>query len=374
MRKYITSIKSFVKGINKQNTKEFMLVHKNTLIVMLAIVLLGGIITAASYAYYQTLANQSIVGGQVGTISNINMYVYVEDKNESTGAGLGTYSRSVYVPQYGFTYNSSLSYCKKGSTLTYNSTTHTFSISNNKDACYVYFDASVAANADIVLNIYQQKNGEYKKINGIPSGYVLNTALSSCTNEATMTMTNNKIIVDSTNKTVCNAYLDKEILTYIYRNPSSSLYLANYGSSAASSYPSSISSLTLNTDYYNQPNASWEYYLKHDINSQNQVKNSYACFKNNGTEYCLKGGDGGTSYTTNSNLLLNTTFNGMTCSNYSLYIGCNGLQYTNDIFAYETGKVKTSDDILTDDHTDRFCFVDSNGASNCMLEALPPGY
>ena len=214
MKKYISSIKSFVKGINKQNTKEFMLVHKNVLIVMIAIILLGGIITAASYAYYQTLANQSIVGGQVGVVPNINMYVFVEDKNASTGAGLGTYSRSVYIPQYAYTYNSSLSYCKKGSTLTYNSTTHTFSISNNKDACYVYFDASVAANADIVLDVYQLKNGEYKKINGIPNGYELNTTLSSCTNGATMTMVGNEITINSTNRTVCNAYLEKANVLY----------------------------------------------------------------------------------------------------------------------------------------------------------------
>ena len=65
MKKYISNIKGFVKSINKQNTKEFMLVRKNALIVMIAIVLLGGIITAASYAYYSTLANQAIVGGLV---------------------------------------------------------------------------------------------------------------------------------------------------------------------------------------------------------------------------------------------------------------------------------------------------------------------
>ena len=216
MKKYISNIKSYVKSINKQNTKEFMLVHKNALIVMIAIVLLGGIITAASYAYYQTLANQSIVGGQVGTISNINMYVFVEDKNASTGAGLGTYSRSIYVPQYAYTYNSSLSYCKKGSTLTYNSTTNTFSINNTKDACYVYFDASLAANADIVLNLYTKKNGEYKLTNEVPNNTELNLSLSSCTNGATMSLENNQITVNTTDKTVCNAYLNPYYGPYTY--------------------------------------------------------------------------------------------------------------------------------------------------------------
>ena len=371
MKKYISNIRSFVKGINKQNTKEFMLVHKNALIVMLAIVLLGGIITAASYAYYSTLANQSIVGGQVGTISNINMYVYVEDKNATTGAGLGTYSRSVYIPQYAYTYNSSLSYCKKGSTLTYNSTTHTFSISNSKDACYVYFDASVAANADIVLNVYQLKNGEYKKINGIPNGYELNTTLSSCTNGATMTMNNNKIIVNSQSKTVCDAYLDRAQFSSIYRNPSSPLYLANYGSSAASTYQTSINSLTVNTDYFYQPDSSWDYYLKHDLDNQGRIIESYACFKNNNTEYCLKGGDGGAAFSINRSLLKNTTFNNVNCADSGSYVSCNGQYNTDDIIAYNDGLVKTSDDLLVNSITDRFCYVTANGSSSCAEESLP---
>ena len=216
MKKYISSIKSFVKSINKQNTKDFLLNHKNTLIVIVAIILLGGITTIISYAYFTIVANQSIVGGQVGSIANINMYYFVEDKNASTGAGLGTYSKSVYVPRTTYTYNSSLSYCKHGSTLSYNASTYTFTVSNTKDACYAYFDVSESKNADIVLNIYTKKNGEFKLINEVPNNAELYNGLSSCTNGATMSLENNQIIINTTSKTVCNAYLRPYYGPYVY--------------------------------------------------------------------------------------------------------------------------------------------------------------
>ena len=326
MDKYINSIKRFInKHINKQNTKDFLLAHKNTLIVIVAIILLGGITTIISYAYFTIIANQSIVGGQVGNIKNVNIYVYVEDKNASTGAGLGTYSRSVYIPQYTYTYNSSLSYCKRGSTLTY--LNGKFTVSNPKDACYVYFDVSEAKNADIVLNIYVQKNGEYKLVNEIPSGtFALNNS-SSCTNGATMTYSNRQITVNTTNKTVCNAYLDGQIVQpgritqTVYRT--SSPILANYGSSAELDYPSSISGLTLNTDYYNSPESSWNYYLKHEVDGLGNIINTYACFKDNNTQYCIQGGDS-SYYSTGKDLLLNTNFNSYTCTDYTTYVYCSG--------------------------------------------------
>ena len=86
---------------------------------------------------------------------------------------------------------------------------------------------------------------------------------------------------------------------------------------------SSISGLTLNTDYFYSPNGSWEYYLKHEIDASDNIINSYVCFKNIGTEYCLQGGDS-SYYSTNKSLLLNSSFSGITCSDHTSYVLCVG--------------------------------------------------
>ena len=270
MDKYINGIKRFInKNINKQNTKEFLLNHKNTLIVIVAIILLGGITTIISYAYFTIVANQSIVGGQVGSIANINMYYFVEDKNASTGAGLGTYSKSVYVPRTTYTYNSSLSYCKHGSTLSYNATTYTFTVSNTKDACYAYFDVSESKNADIVLNLYTKKNGEFKLINEVPNNAELYTGLSSCTSGATMSLDNGEITVNTTNKTVCNAYFKPYYGPYVYWN--------NNFNSTNYTYPN-VPSTTYTTNESLQNTA---YVRKSTIGFA-------TCIYENNTEYCLE--------------------------------------------------------------------------------------
>ena len=88
--------------------------------------------------------------------------------------------------------------------------------------------------------------------------------------------------------------------------------LANKNSSAASTNPYTIANLTKGTDYitendyptYSARNTMLgkQYYLKHDI-VNDEIINSYVCFVYNNAEHCMKGGDGGASYSANQQIL-----------------------------------------------------------------------
>ena len=83
----------------------------------------------------------------------------------------------------------------------------------------------------------------------------------------------------------------------------SSTQLANKGSSSASTYPYTITNLTEGTDYVkNASLLNKNYYLKHDI-VNDEIINSYVCFIYNNSEHCMKGADGGASFTQNTQII-----------------------------------------------------------------------
>ena len=128
-----------------------------------------------------------------------------------TEAGTGRYepSTSGLWPGGNYEYNANLSYCEKGSTLTWNEETRSVNLKTNiSDKCYLYFDI---VPPDVTINI--NNNGTFN-----PS----TPATLSCTGaDATYNPLYQRIEISSiTNKyTSCN-------LTY--QTPSSKTYLNNY--------------------------------------------------------------------------------------------------------------------------------------------------
>ena len=79
--------------------------------------------------------------------------------------------------------------------------------------------------------------------------------------------------------------------------------LANKNSSAASNNPYTIANLTEGTDYVkNASLLNKTYYLKHDV-EEDIITASYVCFVYNNAEHCMKGGDGGASFATNTAII-----------------------------------------------------------------------
>ena len=146
----------------------------------------------------------------------------------------------------------------------------------------------------------------------------------------------------------------------------SATQLANKGSSAASSYPYTISNLTEGTDYVTNPSTlNKTYYLKHDV-VNDEIINSYVCFVYNNAEHCMKGGDGGASFAANTQIIqdyqsfYNLPDNNANpgCLFNSDISRCYGGGFY-DVRAYSDGRVNV---YVSSSET---CDVDNNGYSGC---------
>ena len=168
----------------------------------------------ASYAYYQVIDEQPIIGGTITEIPDFDLRIYVENRTT------GKYVEYDYVPMSGYTYNSAKSYCTNGSTITYNTSTKDITVNTDKhELCYAYFDATDAV-LDLTLNVFIENtandgtgNGTYTKVvdSTIPSvGYTLNTTTSYCTNSSSITYLpgENMISITGSGQDECFAYLD----------------------------------------------------------------------------------------------------------------------------------------------------------------------
>ena len=221
--------RKLIRTRNKIN--RFIKKNRNTIIGVLGVLLLAGITLYASFAFFQNVATEPIVGGSVGDIADIKIIIMAQDRDSSGAPVANSYSQYAYVPKAGYTYNTTSSYCVNGSTLTYDSSDFSVNAETSRtDTCYAYFDAK--DNLDIILNVYLEDAdsngnglGTYTtklETYDIPSGaYALNTVQSSCTNGATVTYdsASNKFFVESNSKTVCNAYmnvLNPDIAVTIY--------------------------------------------------------------------------------------------------------------------------------------------------------------
>ena len=202
---------------NKDIT-EYVQKHKIPLIGGLVVFLLACVGMFVTYAFYQVSDITPVIGGTTGEIADLDVRVMAEER-DANGSGLGSYSLYPYIPEAGYQYNASKSYCTNGSTITYNPTTYDADITaQGHDVCYLYFDST--ANLDLTLHVYAENidsdgygTGQYTKLETttLPTiGYTLNVAESRCENGSTITYLEdeNMFSIEATEKDVCTAYMD----------------------------------------------------------------------------------------------------------------------------------------------------------------------
>lgn len=213
----INNLRINLNHISKK-VKNFFIEHKLVSVGGTAAILLVCVTFIVSYAYYKIVAPDPIVGSIVGDIPDLDIRIMVEDRDES-GTAIGTYSLYPYIPQAGYEYNSTDSYCVNGSTLKYNANNHTLSVDTEGiETCYAYFDS--IANLDIILNVHVEDTNEEGKGLGtytvfyddsVPLvGYKFDQTRSTCTNDATISynIDTGRFVILTNNKTVCNAWMD----------------------------------------------------------------------------------------------------------------------------------------------------------------------
>lgn len=207
-----------LKTIFNKDITDTLKKHKLPLIASFVVVLLACIGIIVSYAFYQVIDKTPVIGGSTGEIADLDIRVMAEER-DANGNGVGTYALYPYIPEAGYAYNSSKSYCTNGSIITYHPTTFDADITAyGHDVCYLYFDST--ANLDLTLNVYAENinsdgvgTGEYTKLEttSLPSiGYTLNTNKSGCENGSTLTYLDeeNMFSIDASGKDVCTAYMD----------------------------------------------------------------------------------------------------------------------------------------------------------------------
>lgn len=102
-----------------------------------------------------------------------------------------------------------------------------------------------------------------------------------------------------------------------------------------------------------------ERYLRHDIEN-NVIKNTYVCFKDGAEDYCMKGGDNGESYETNSQIIrdYNSRHSYCSMSTSTNSTGCSG-SYGMSHNTFIDGKVESFYIFSYG------CTIESNGSSYC---------
>lgn len=142
---------------------------------------------------------------------DITLNVYAENV-DSDGEGTGEYTKleTTSLPSIGYKINEEASSCQNGSSVTYIVSENLFSVEAvGKDVCNVYMDAE---DVDIALKIYVQakKNSTiYYEAKTIPSTafYSLGTQ-STCTGTSTVSIQNQRVVINATGRTNCVAYLN----------------------------------------------------------------------------------------------------------------------------------------------------------------------
>lgn len=208
-----------------ENIKSYIANNKTKSITILTVLILTIIssITLIAYSFYQNKSTQLIISG-VALIdsSDVSIKVYRENKNDS-GVGIGTYALSYYVPSSSsYTYQSSKTECDTGITITKYENQKFYVDATKKGKCKVYFDAIDGYIDDYEVNLFVQKEAgntddkNYNKMGQLPlyeTGYyyTINTSKTSCTNGATVSIEGRNVVVLTTQKAVCNVYVDKSV-------------------------------------------------------------------------------------------------------------------------------------------------------------------
>ena len=206
-----------------ENIKSYIANNKTKSITILVVLILTIVssITLIAYSFYQNKSKKLIISAVASLDpSDVSIKVYRENKNDS-GAGIGTYSLSYYVPSStSYSYVSSKTVCSTGITIEKYENQKFYVDATKKGKCKVYFDAIDGYIDDYEVNLFvQQEAGNtsddnYAQMGQLPlyeSGYyyTINTSKTSCTNGATVTIEGRNIVVLATQKSVCNVYADK---------------------------------------------------------------------------------------------------------------------------------------------------------------------
>ena len=118
---------------------------------------------------------------------------------------------------------------------------------------------------------------------------------------------------------------------------------------------------TPNLDYKEKPDVSWNFYLKHTLNSNGIIEEIDVCGKHNGQEFCLGRSADGSKFEQNKTLLLNT-FGNDNCDVSSFDVGC--FDDFVEAYAYSNGEVYVGDG-------ETGCDVLGSGAAGCIGQAAP---
>ena len=114
---------------------------------------------------------------------------------------------------------------------------------------------------------------------------------------------------------------------------------------------------TPDLDYKTSPDESWNFYLKHKLNSNGIIEDIEVCGKRNGQEFCLKRSDG-SKYEQNKNIIINA----FGCSDYTnTSFACNDNSLT--AYASDNGNA----DVANYSNT-QGCFVFNSGLALCSVE------
>ena len=141
--------------------------------------------------------------------------------------------------------------------------------------------------------------------------------------------------------------------------------LANKNSSAASTNPYTIANLTEGTDYVkNAVLLNKAYYLKHDV-VEDEIINSYVCFVYNNAEHCMKGGDGGVSYSANQQILRDfQAFNNLPDNaNPGCYWDSSSSYCYGGGFSFVS--VASGGSVSVYGSSSEYCYVGHDGSSRC---------
>lgn len=124
-----------------EKIKKFLVPHKIIAGVFVVLVLLLGITFLRSFAYYKADTKPDvIVNSKVGELPDIEIRIMQADSGTSGG-----YKKIDTIPESGYHYNTTKSYCAYNSTLTYDETSKSFTIeAEGTDLCFAYFDTGDA--------------------------------------------------------------------------------------------------------------------------------------------------------------------------------------------------------------------------------------
>ncbi len=218
--KFKTFLNNLKIAFNKNKKKSI------TILVILILSIISSV-TLIAYSFYVNRSQNLIISGIASLdSSDVKIDIYREDR-DSNGTGIGTYSLSYYVPgETTYTYNTSKTSCDDGVTINSFSNSVFAVNATKKGKCKVYFDAIDGYIEDYVVNLFVQQtpgntdNSNYNQMGKLPKietgyHYIINSSKTSCSPTATVSISGTNIVVETTQKTTCTVYVDKEVYTAV---------------------------------------------------------------------------------------------------------------------------------------------------------------